>query len=65
MGLAIDLLVGVVFIFLFGYGFRIGALLDAHLHMRVVSGLVVVAIAALGVGLKVLVHLAPRVVGSG
>ena len=51
---AIDIAKAVLFLFLFGYGARVGQLLHEQWHRQVLSGLILVAIAGLIVALKAL-----------
>jgi hypothetical protein len=53
---AIDLAQAVAFLFLFGYGWRVGKLLHTHWARRPVSGLILVAIGGLIVGIKAAFH---------
>jgi hemolysin III len=53
---AIDLAQAVAFLFLFGYGWRVGKLLHEHWARRLVSGLILVAIGGFIVGIKAAFH---------
>ena len=53
---AIDLAQVVAFLFLFGFGWRVGQLLHEHWARRLVSGLILVAIGAFIVGVKAAFH---------
>jgi hypothetical protein len=53
---AIDIAQAVAFLTLFGYGWRIGQLLHERRHKQVISGLVLVAIGGLVVGVKAAFH---------
>ena len=53
---AITLAQVVAFLFLFGYGWRVGQLMHEHWFHRLLSGLILVAIGGLVVGIKVLFH---------
>jgi hemolysin III len=53
---AIDLAQVVAFVFLFGYGWRVGMLLHEHWARRLVSGLILVAIGGFIVGIKAAFH---------
>ena len=53
---ALNLAQGVIVLLLFGYGLRVGQLLHHHWLRHVVSGLVLLAIAGLLVGIKAVFH---------
>jgi hypothetical protein len=53
---AISLAQVVAFLLLFSYGWRVGSLLHEHWLRRIVSGLILVAIGAIAVGIKAAFH---------
>jgi hypothetical protein len=53
---AIDIAQTVAFVSLFGYGWRIGKLLHEQRHKQLISGLILVAIGGLVVGIKAAFH---------
>jgi hemolysin III len=56
MELAIDLAQLVAFVLLFGYGWRVGALLDNRWPRQLLSGLLLIAIGGIIVGIKAAFH---------
>lgn len=53
---AIDIAQLIAFVTLFGYGWRIGQMLDARLSRQLLSGLILIAIGGLLVGIKTAFH---------
>lgn len=53
---AIDIAQLIAFLTLFGFGWRIGQLLDSRLSRQLISGLILVAFGGLFVGIKAAFH---------